>query len=226
MLGALNNLNNTNRNKDEEQPYPFNEPYTNSENFDGVWNSYYKSSESWRKIDEDWLKQAERLALWLDSYTNNSSMVLAFELVKSGKVLLFVGDAQTGNWNSWKTIKWKKMPAGFDWKSLLQKTVLYKVGHHCSHNATLVEGLEAMIHEELVAMIPVDASDGNITKKNGWKMPAKNLYARLKEKTNNRVLRMDEGIVEKNKSATKTAWNKLPFKPKDKELYIEYEVHG
>jgi hypothetical protein len=57
-------------------------------------------------------------------------------------------------------------------------------------------------------------------------MPAKNLYARLKEKTKNRILRMDDGIVDKNKAATKTAWNKLPSKPKDTELYMEYEVKG
>lgn len=33
----------------------------------------------------------------LNNLTNNSSLVLAFELVKAKKVLLFVGDAQTGN---------------------------------------------------------------------------------------------------------------------------------
>ena len=33
--------------------------------------------------------------------TNNSSLVLAFELGKGGKVLLFTGDAQRGNWASW-----------------------------------------------------------------------------------------------------------------------------
>ena len=225
MLLALKNLSPGNANLEEEQPYPFNEPYFESKNIDGLMDRYNKASDKWRTIDNDWLKQAERLALWLDSYTNNSSLVLAFELVKAEKVLLFVGDAQTGNWNSWKTIDWKGMPAGFNWISLLEKTVLYKVGHHCSHNATLVEGLEAMVHEELVAMIPVDVSDGNITKENGWKMPAQNLYARLIEKTHSRILRMDKGIVDKNKIASKKAWNKLA-KPKDKTLYVEYEVRG
>ena len=41
--------------------------------------------------------------------------------------------------------------------ALLARTVLYKVGHHASHNATLREkGLELMQSDELVAMIPVD----------------------------------------------------------------------
>jgi beta-lactamase superfamily II metal-dependent hydrolase len=151
--------------------------------------SYNDPTLDWRKIDYDWLNQAERLALYLDTFTNNSSLVLAFELVEAQKVLLFVGDAQTGNWLSWKDIDWKNNPVSLS--SLLNKTVLYKVGHHGSHNATLPAALEQMKHKELVAMIPVDASDANITKPNGWKMPAKNLYKKIKELTNNRILRMD-----------------------------------
>ena len=57
---------------------------------------YNKRGEAWRKIDNDWLQTATRLGLYLDTYTNNSSLVLAFELVKSGKVLLFAADAQAG----------------------------------------------------------------------------------------------------------------------------------
>jgi hypothetical protein len=41
---------------------------------------------------------------------------------------------------------------------LFANTVLYKIGHHGSHNATLREkGLEMMNHPELVAMFPVEA---------------------------------------------------------------------
>lgn len=228
MLLALDKMTSTKSTDRDEQPYPFNEPDSESlEAFNDVWKSYYSKNQKWRQIDHDWLKQAERLALWLDSYTNNSSLVLAFELVKSNKVLLFVGDAQTGNWTSWKTIQWKKTPPGFSWRTLLQKTVLYKVGHHCSHNATLVEGLEAMTHEDLVAMIPVDKSDGNIKKKNGWRMPAKNLYQRLREKTRNRILRMDEGIVDINDKKVIRSWEKISaILPKDNPLYVEYEIKG
>ena len=42
-------------------------------------------------------------------------------------------------------------------EQLLNRTVLYKVGHHGSHNATLREkGLEMMTDADLVAMVPVD----------------------------------------------------------------------
>jgi beta-lactamase superfamily II metal-dependent hydrolase len=172
--------------------------------------SYNDPSLEWRKIDYDWLNQAERLALYLDTFTNNSSLVLAFELVEAQKVLLFVGDAQTGNWLSWKDIDWKNNPVSLS--KLLNNTVLYKVGHHGSHNATLPASLEQMTHKELVAMIPVDANDGNIDKPSGWKMPAKNLYKKLKEVTNNRILRMDgiyEPDCELGKEPTNANWGPL-----------------
>ena len=38
------------------------------------------------------------VALCLDTFTNNSSLVLAIELVESGNILLFAADAQAGNW--------------------------------------------------------------------------------------------------------------------------------
>jgi hypothetical protein len=47
--------------------------------------SYFAETEGWRKIDLDWLWTAERLALQLDSDTNNTSLALAIELVNSGK---------------------------------------------------------------------------------------------------------------------------------------------
>lgn len=192
---------------------------------------YKKRDDKWRTIDKEWLEEADALALYLDTYTNNSSLVVAFELVETGKVLLFAADAQTGNWLSWDKIKWTGTKKDFSTKKLMNNTVLYKVGHHGSHNATLVAAFEEMTHNELVAMIPVDKDDPNITKKNGWKMPAKNLYQRLKEKTNNRVLRMDDGYAEDcdpRKTGNKTGWGKVDFKPKidPKKFYTEYKVEG
>lgn len=206
--------------ENDQDPFPFNEPFRKSKNYDAAWDSYYSKKEAWRQIDMNWLNQAEQLALWLDNFTNNSSLVLAFEIVKTNKVLLFAADAQTGNWNSWKTIKWKNAPAGFTWLNLIQNTVLYKTGHHGSHNSTLVEGLNNMTHDELVVLIPVDKTDGNIKKKNGWKMPATNLFKQLKIRSQNRIIRMDEGVL------PSSAWTKVPFKPKENALYIEYEVRG
>jgi len=228
FLSALTNFSGQTVDPDEEQ-FPFNNSFEKSlKTESSKLSQYLDPKKVWQKIDEEWLDQAERLALYMDSYTNNSSLVLAFELVNSGKVLLFVGDAQTGNWLSWKDIPWETPIKGFSTSDLLTNTVLYKVGHHCSHNATLVENLEKMKHPELVAMIPVDRNDPHIIKTNGWKMPATNLHKRLKEKTNNRVLVMDKGWDTDcdPENSAKDSWSKLPYKPKMNDLYIEYEIEG
>jgi hypothetical protein len=93
----------------------------------------------WRRIDNDWLNAFGQLALDLDNDTNNTSLVLAFEFQKTGDVLLFVADAQVGSWQSWSKLEFKvpgrERPLSAH--ELLGHTVFYKVGHHCSHNATL-----------------------------------------------------------------------------------------
>ena len=99
------------------------------------------------------------MALQLDSATNNTSLVLAIEL--GGKdVLLFVGDAQAGNWRSWESCTWtandkKNEPRSVTAADLLNRTIFYKVGHHGSHNATMrTKGLELMKSNHLAAFIP------------------------------------------------------------------------
>jgi hypothetical protein len=122
-------------------------------------DTYFAEKEAYRKIEHNWLDLAGQFALQLDGAINNTSLVLAIELADSGKVLLFPGDAQVGSWLSWHDFKWTvKNGATTETRTatdLLNKTVLYKVSHHGSHNATVREkGLELMTHPELVAMIP------------------------------------------------------------------------
>jgi len=203
----------------DERNYPFNRSFKTS--FDQVKpahkdliDSYH--NQQWQNIDDEWLRAGENLALHLNSYTNNTSVVLAFELVFNKKILLFVGDAQTGNWLSWKEVEWEDGKSHLD--RLIANTVLYKVGHHGSHNSTLKETLEAMNHPELVALIPVDDSDPNITKDyHPWRMPAENLYQRLIEKTQGRILRMDHGKIEHSE-------NNWANEPGGEELFWEYEL--
>jgi hypothetical protein len=131
--------------------------------------SYFDETNHWRRIDFDWLGAAEAFALQADTLTNNTSLVLAFELPPARpdaarKVLLFVGDAQVGNWLSWDEIEggWKprdgaqpsqKTP---DIGDLLRRVAFYKVGHHGSHNATLkAKGVERMPAGEMTAFVPV-----------------------------------------------------------------------
>lgn len=214
----------------EERQYPFNEPLKQragreSARLKRLQLSYKRRDDAWRKIDDDWLNQAESLALYLDTFTNNSSLVLALELVESGKVLLFAADAQTGNWRSWSEVKWKDKDVSLE--DLLARTVLYKVGHHGSHNATLVQALEMMTNEDLVCLIPVHKKDPNIAKVGGWKMPARNLLRRLREKTSNRILQMD-GVHAKDcnpvKEPAQAAWKAAGIKPRVTPLFMELEI--
>ena len=155
-------------------------------------------AEQWRRIDLDWLDVTSELALNLDSDTNNTSLVLAFEIGEpgQGKVLLFAADAQVGNWLSWKDLGWQLGGQGGPVRKvtphqLLGRTVLYKVGHHGSHNATLSElGLDLMNSPDLVALLPVDAK---MAVKKGWdEMPFGPLLDTLEEKTRGRIIRIDD----------------------------------
>jgi hypothetical protein len=143
----------------------------------------------WRLISADWLDSATELALALDSATNNTSLVLAIELA-GGDVLLFAADAQVGNWESWQNLKWQIGGRTVMGPDLLNRTILYKVGHHGSHNATLKEhGLEQMDNLG-IAMLPVDHQMA--IKKRWGNMPLPELVAALQKKTGGRVLRCDE----------------------------------
>lgn len=166
----------------------------------------YKEEE-WRMIDADWLGSAEALALHLDGDTNNTSIVLAFELGDPGKgsVLLFTGDAQVGNWLSWRDQEYGEKGNKFSADDLMRRTTLYKVGHHGSHNSTLKNdprdasteggapfGLELM--NDIIAMIPVHENAVEKNMPHPWRMPHKPMYERLREKANLRVLRSDQSI--------------------------------
>lgn len=156
---------------------------------------YASGNEEWRAIEHDWLGAAGGLALQLDSDTNNTSLALAFELAPSGRILLFPGDAQVGSWLSWHDREWSVKVDGevrkVTIRDLLARTVLYKVGHHGSHNATLREkGLELMTSSDLIALLPVDRTTAA---KMEWKMPFSTLYRRLGEKTRGRILECDRG---------------------------------
>lgn len=170
-------------------------------------DSYFAADHAWRRVDGDWLGAASDLALKLDNLTNNTSLAIAIERVSDGKVLLFPGDAQQGNWLSWHdaAMKWtsdgakeKKTITASD---LLARTVFYKVGHHASHNATVREkGLEMMQSKELIAFIPVDRQVAlSRNPKGSWKMPARQLYARLLEKCDGRVMRSDGAWAKQEK---------------------------
>jgi len=167
---------------------------------------YFGKDHAWRRIDEDWLAAAEQLALNLDSDTNNTSLALALEWGPpgQGQVLLFPGDAQVGNWMSWIDLTFVVEGKRITASDLLKRTLVYKVGHHGSHNATCKAarqdsktkdspfvpfGLELM--DDILALIPVDRAAAEKKMPIPWEMPHRPLYERLREKAQRRVLRSD-----------------------------------
>jgi hypothetical protein len=216
---------------------PFNKWFTISEaeawhwDLEDFFGAHYGFEEDdgqgWRRIEHDWLGPAGRLALQLDSHTNNTSLALAFELIPSGRVLLFPGDAQVGNWASWSGKRWQVREGSADrtvtTEDLLARTVLYKVGHHGSHNATLRElGLELMTSRELAAMLPVDRATA---KKMRWNMPFPALHRRLREKTSGRILDLETGVPTTPPPGTNAReWREFQSRCRAHPDWIDYEV--
>jgi Metallo-beta-lactamase superfamily len=174
------------------------------------------NTQDWRRVDADWMDTATALGMQLDQDTNNTSLVLAFELgpkKEGGPVLLFAADAQVGNWLSWQDVTWTFEGRTIKGPDLLKRTILYKVGHHASHNATLNKlGLELMTSLEL-ALVPTDAK---MAEKVHWgTLPWQPLLDRLIAKTNSGVVRTDQAFgTRKLPTATVT----------EDPLYYEIEI--
>ena len=163
-------------------------------------SSYFSEISHWRRIDFDWLAAADSFALAVDNFINNTSLTLAFELpARAGeeqKVLLFVADAQVGNWLSWDDItEWRPQTDARPLQQtpnlddLFRRTAFYKVGHHGSHNATLKErGVERMRDDgQLTAFVPVSASVADKIK--GWtEMPLHEMLNALAARSEGRVV--------------------------------------
>jgi beta-lactamase superfamily II metal-dependent hydrolase len=194
------------------------------------------SNAEWRRIDEDWLYSAGQLALDMNNQTNNSSLVLAFELGKGGKVLLFAADAQRGNWVSWSKKKWKDGDDEITAQDLLGRTVLYKVGHHGSHNATL-KGTAADAYANLSWMADGDHArefTAMITAvrawaetQDGWDHPLEAIKEALLEKAAGRVFQTDTDWdrMAMADGGTESDWKAFEARTTGRDrLYFDYVV--
>lgn len=111
-------------------------------------------------------------AFALDKVLNNTSLVVLFRF--GDQALLFPGDAQWGNWQSW-------LEGG---KELLAGVTFYKVAHHCSWNATPKPALEGMPEKNFVAMAS--------TQSKPWpSIPGDKLQAELIARSNKQYIQSD-----------------------------------
>ncbi len=165
----------------------------------------FEIDQSWRRIDTDWAGEAAEFALALDGATNNTSLVLATELSPGGPVLLFVGDAQAGNWLSWDSLSWTLGDRTVTSADLLSRTIFYKVGHHGSHNATLKgKGVERMTRRDLVAFVPVDRPTAR--SKRWRRMPLPSMMEALETQTGRRLV-----LSEVTPPADEGSWSEAGF---------------
>ena len=201
--------------------------------------------DDWRRVDMDWLFAAEWFARKINVEVNNSSAVIAIELGQTGKVLLFPGDAQYGNWISWTD---QPIPLGggaeISVKELLARTVFYKVGHHGSHNATL-KGQEDSNYAnldwlgqgefagEFVAAIPANEpwAYAQVTKRSpdGWQHPLKAIRHALDQKAAGRVFQsdIDFGQMKRPRGSDAGDWNRFVKRARGstgQNLYFDYWV--
>lgn len=195
------------------------------------------SNPEWRRIDKDWLYSAEQLALDLNDQTNNASLVLAFELGEGGKVLLFTADAQRGNWVSWAKKPFRDGDRRVTARDLLGRTVLYKVGHHGSHNATLsgrpedpnpnLSWMASGEHSvEFTAMITAVRAWAETQK--GWDHPLKAIKDALLRKCSGRVFQTDTDLEKMQPPAGATAaeWKSFQDNATGHRLYFDLVVRG
>ena len=191
---------------------------------------------AWRRIDNEWLFSAEELALQLSTGINNTSLVLAFELPASKKILFFAADAQRGNWVSWADLTWQDGSHTVTTRDLLARTVLYKVGHHGSHNATLAGkatdkypnlswmGTKAAAASEFTAMITAVNAWALQVKPKPWRHPLPSIKTALVKKTKGRVFQTDTDEPTKPSTVTKAAWDKFLGRCAFDDLYFDYPV--
>lgn len=198
-------------------------------------NNEVEGNADWRRIDQDWLYSADQLALAMNDQTNNASLVLAFELGKGGKVLLFAADAQRGNWLSWSKKTWKDGNETVRAKDLLGRVVLYKVGHHGSYHATLngtlgdghanlswmAEGDHAT---EFAAMITAVREWAETQR--GWDHPQKAIKDALLKKACGRVFQTDCDVENMKKfgNGAERDWEGFKSRTAGHKLYFDYIV--
>jgi beta-lactamase superfamily II metal-dependent hydrolase len=165
----------------------------------------------------------------LDGTLNNQSLVVLFTC--NGKKLLFVGDAQWGNWAYWlygKAVTGSDPGISDRAKEILGSIDFYKVGHHGSTNATPIPAVGALNQICACMCSTATGAYGKLEKKT--EVPRTALMDALEERTSKRLVRSDwVGVAalkcEPDPEAREELGEKLPAgfsTPGD--LYIDYNL--
>lgn len=162
-------------------------------------------------------------AATIDGTLNNQSLVVLFTC--QGKNLLFVGDAQWGNWAYWlygTPVKGKDPGISDEARDLLASIDFYKVGHHGSTNATPIPAVGAL-RLKCVGMCSTQTGCyGNVAKKT--EVPRIALMQALEERTKQQLVRSD-WIKVGATPASPEARQQLPRLPENFEvgdIYVDY----
>jgi beta-lactamase superfamily II metal-dependent hydrolase len=126
----------------------------------------------------------------LDGTLNNQSLVVLFTC--NGKKLLFVGDAQWGNWEYWlygKAVTGSDPGISDRAKDILGSIDFYKVGHHGSTNATPIPAVNAL--NQVCACMCSTAMGAYGKAASKTEVPRTALIDSLETRSGNRLVRSD-----------------------------------
>lgn len=165
----------------------------------------------------------------VDGVLNNQSLVTLFTC--RGKKLLFVGDAQWGNWSYWlygRKVTGEDPGISERAKAILGSIDFFKVGHHGSANANPIPAIAAL-NQTCVSMCSTESGDpdrkrpyGDVEQKT--EVPRIDLMVEMQKRTNNRLVRSD-WIKVANFDASPEARGqlaKLPVNFETGDLFIDY----
>jgi beta-lactamase superfamily II metal-dependent hydrolase len=163
----------------------------------------------------------------LDGTLNNQSLVVLFTC--NGKKMLFVGDAQWGNWAYWlygKAVSGRDPGITPRAKEILGSLDFLKLGHHGSTNATPIPALAALNPKCAIFCSTATGAFGNEAKKT--EVPRTALMEAAESRTGNRLVRSDwvkAGDTDPDVQARKEL-AELPkgFTSPQEGLYIDYTL--
>jgi beta-lactamase superfamily II metal-dependent hydrolase len=171
------------------------------------------------------------LADAVDGTLNNQSLVILFTC--AGKKLLFVGDAQWGNWSFWlygKKVTGADPGINDNAKKILGSIDFFKVGHHGSTNANPIPAVAAL-NKDCASMCSTESSDAYPNKKRPYgqiskqtEVPRIKLMDEMEKQINNRLVRSDWIPVLDVKASpeAKGQLAKLPANFSTGDLYIDF----